>query len=337
MCTNAAIQSQEGHFYWARTMDFPMNFFDNNGVLKYFGKKEPIQFVTEKITPSYDFIGMGLGDGNLTVMDGINSEGLVGGLFYFEEFTTATESELAKKNKKPVAINEMVTYFLAQCRTIGDVAYLASQLAVIDKTTTGQPGSAPLHLTFMDTTGESVILEPDHNGEFTIHRNVTHTMTNSPTYDWHVTNLRNYVNLSGFTIDQLELGDLIIKDIESGSGLLGLPGDYTSPSRFIKITLLTHLMDQPEDKTALKDLYRVFNSVIIPKGIEKNTPTISDYTSYWIGYNIEKREFIMSQEGSLSFSCDNLDSIRKHFKGKTGELPFTSEETFKTLTKHRAS
>ena len=59
-------------------------------------------------------------------------------------------------------------------------------------------------------------------------------ITNSPTYDWHLTNLRNYVNLSPVALPSRKIEDLDFSPIGAGSGMIGLPGDFTPPSRFVR-------------------------------------------------------------------------------------------------------
>lgn len=329
MCTGATISSNQGNYYWARTMDFAIDFFNSGGELLYFPKDVELSMKSGNIHSKYLFYGMGLPN-SYFLTDGINNAGLTGGCFYFEEATCASEESLIKKNKVPVVMDELVAIFLAQCATVEEVAFLASKLAVINESTKNKmldlEGILPLHQMFTDASGKSIILEAISNGELKIYENTTGTIANSPTYDWHLTNLRNYVNLSDYTKSLLELDNLKIKDIESGSGLHGLPGDYTSPSRYIKITLLSKMMTQPDDESALNDLYNVFCAVIIPKGIEKDSPTRSDYTAYWAGYDISKRELQLKPTATETFTKVSLDSLRAKFGSQVGSIKINLEE-----------
>ena len=56
-------------------------------------------------------------------------------------------------------------------------------------------------------------------------------MTNAPTYDWHMTNLSNYVNFQSTTSSPAKVGDVKVEAFGAGTGLLGIPGDFTPPSR----------------------------------------------------------------------------------------------------------
>uniref|UniRef100_UPI0025F86D9A linear amide C-N hydrolase n=1 Tax=uncultured Enterococcus sp. TaxID=167972 RepID=UPI0025F86D9A len=198
-------------------------------------------------------------------------------------------------------------------------------LAVIDQSTQNSmldlPGYLPLHQMFTDKNGDSIVIEALTNGELHVYEQTTDTIANSPTYDWHITNLRNYVNLSDYTKPQLQLGEFTIKDIESGSGLHGLPGDYTSPSRYLKITLLSKMMKQPHQEQALNELYTVFCSVIIPEGVEKDSPTQSDYTAYWSGYDLSQCELRVKPTKSNTFTKVTLQQLQERFGNQIATVP----------------
>jgi choloylglycine hydrolase len=111
-------------------------------------------------------------------------------------------------------------------------------------------------------------------------------MTNAPTYDWHMTNLANYLNLSPKDIDQIKLGDVTIPAFGSGAGMLGLPGDFTPPSRFVRAAMFSQAA--VANKTAEDTVFAAFhilNQFDIPKGsvinaaVGEPTPEITEWTS----------------------------------------------------------
>ena len=71
-------------------------------------------------------------------------------------------------------------------------------------------------------------------------------LTNSPEYPWHLVNLRNYVNLRPEPAASVELGGEKLTPVGSGSGLLGIPGDYTPPSRFVRAAFLLNNSRVPQ-------------------------------------------------------------------------------------------
>ena len=101
------------------------------------------------------------------------------------------------------------------------------------------------HLTIHDAHGDDLVVE-FLDGQTHFHDNKIGVLTNSPPYDWHLTNLRNYVGLSNVEAHPVNLMGLPVTPTGNGSGLLGMPGDVTPPSRFIRATMLTEVVDQGE-------------------------------------------------------------------------------------------
>ena len=99
-------------------------------------------------------------------------------------------------------------------------------------------------------------------------------VTNDPTYDWQTTNLRNYVNLQTTNYESVNLLGNPYNKLSNGTGGLGLPGDFTSPSRFIRAaymlnatltnTKFGNIITSPED--AVLRAFRVLNQFDIPEG-----------------------------------------------------------------------
>lgn len=128
----------------------------------------------------------------------------------------------------------------------------------------GNPITA--HYTFTDKIGNSVVLEPTNNGRFKVFDNTIGVMANYPTFDWHITNLSNYIQIQGFnTLNK----NTVITPISSGTGMLGLPGDYTSPLRFVSATYLRNFIGDISDEEAPVCLFILLNSVWVPKGVER--------------------------------------------------------------------
>ena len=75
------------------------------------------------------------------------------------------------------------------------------------------------------------------DGTLKVHDAPLGVMANAPTYDWHMTNLANCINLSVNDIESIKLGAQKISAFGAGGGLLGLPGDFTPPSRFVRAAI----------------------------------------------------------------------------------------------------
>ena len=111
-------------------------------------------------------------------------------------------------------------------------------------------------------------------------------MTNAPTYDWHMTNLSNYVNLSANDIDQTKVGGVTVPAFGAGTGLLGLPGDFTPPSRFVRAVVYSKAaVPNQTAEDAVFAAFHILNQFDIPKGSVMNsavgepTAEITEWTS----------------------------------------------------------
>ena len=91
----------------------------------------------------------------------------------------------------------------------------------------------PMHLMVADQTGKAIVVEY-LKGELRVFNNPS-SSDDAPSFDWHMTNLRNYVNLSAVPWPAKKIEGLDFSPLGAGSGLLGMPGDYTPPSRFVRV------------------------------------------------------------------------------------------------------
>ena len=93
-------------------------------------------------------------------------------------------------------------------------------------------------------------------------------MTNSPGYPWHRTNLLNYVGLRDLDYDEWELEDNRLSQCFSGSGMQGLPGDWSSPSRFVRLAMLKKFGVKGQDEAhGVANMMHLFLSAAFPNGM----------------------------------------------------------------------
>jgi choloylglycine hydrolase len=144
-------------------------------------------------------------------------------------------------------------------------------------------GVPPFHAIVHDASGDSAVIE-FLDGKAKIFDDPLGVITNSPTFDWHLTNLRNYVNLSATNVPPIAIGDIRLGQLGEGSGLLGLPGDYTPPSRFVRAVTFTQAADQPATaEAAVNVAFHILNSFDIVKGVARGKhdgQVVVDFTQY---------------------------------------------------------
>jgi choloylglycine hydrolase len=117
-----------------------------------------------------------------------------------------------------------------------------------------------------DRSGKALVIEP-LDRSLKIYDNPLGVLTNSPTFDWHMTNLRNYVNLTATNVPPLDLGGIKLAQFGQGSGMRGLPGDFTPPSRFVRAVAFSQSALPSDTATqAVLQAFHILNNFDIPFG-----------------------------------------------------------------------
>jgi choloylglycine hydrolase len=202
------------------------------------------------------------------------------GLFYFPGFAKYQEVK-ADDFGKALAPWELGSFLLGTCSDVKEGVAAAKSVrvgAVVQKDMGFVP---PVHFIVTDATGNSVVLEYI-GGELKVHANPLGVMSNSPTFDWHMTNLSNYVTMSVKNIEKIDLAGKEIKGLGQGSGMLGLPGDFTPPSRFVRaVAFSKSALPVEKAKDGVLQAFHILNQFDIPKGAARGIEhgkEVSDYT-----------------------------------------------------------
>ena len=129
-----------------------------------------------------------------------------------------------------ISDTEFVAWLLGNFETVEDVIAALSTVNVVATDARAEN----LHWRVADKYGRQIVIEYV-DGLPMVYENKLGVLTNAPGYPWHITNLNNYINLRPGTTEAHKFGDITLKPIEHGSNLLGLPGDFTPPSRFVRV------------------------------------------------------------------------------------------------------
>ena len=225
----------------------------------------------------YGFVGINAA-GLPYATDGMNEAGLtVGALFYpgFAEYQQAT----ADQQPKAISNVDIVNYLLGNFKTVEEVRRAMPNVRVLRSTDIekkfGMP--IPLHHIVTDASGAFIVIEYTH-GTLAIFDNKVGAMTNSPNYDWHLLNLRNYANLRPLGAPPRSIDGVSLAPFGAGSGMLGLPGDFTPPSRFIRAVAFVNTMQPVKDAAeAVAAAATMLNNFDIPKGLVREGAHPEDY------------------------------------------------------------
>ena len=290
-CSSMKLTSKTNNNYWFRTcdMDDTSNIWKAGSKVVSFKKGYEFKFSNnEKINSKYSILGISYGNPYERLLDGVNENGLVGGLLYYVEGTSIDNKDksINENNKIGVEGMEILTYILSQCKNVKEVIELASKIIVTNIIYGEYKIPATMHYTFLDNNGDSVILEADINGRFTIYEKTIGVFTNSPSYNEHLKNLswfiasslelnqgrvKEYSKKLTPPINKFELDNVIIEgNIESKTYMRSnvFPGSYISSDRFIRLATLKHLANcgrDFEDEEILLKGNELMSSVIVPR------------------------------------------------------------------------
>ncbi len=213
----------------------------------------------------YAFAGMAItGLESPVMVDGINEAGVMGGLLNYPGYAVYDQArDSAHMNIHP---GYLTGYLLSQCANVEEAASLVPSLNLTSERIFGH--EMQIHYIFSDNTGETIIIEPDAGG-LKVYRDTIGVMTNSPGYQWQHTNLCNYASVSNVLDSAHDFMDLKNQGISiSSGGGFGLPGDYSSPARFVRMAVMKHYAVQGEDEIdGVTRMFHQFSAVNIPEGI----------------------------------------------------------------------
>ncbi|WP_024615366.1 choloylglycine hydrolase family protein [Clostridium sp. Ade.TY] len=273
-CSSITWSTEDGKHLWGRNFDF--NHIANGSMITYVPKGKEYYGCgnileknideSTKLISKYAAVGTGslLMESTPVLYEGVNEKGLMGGQLYYRNY--ARYEDKAKEGTIGIQAPYVVTYLLTQCANIEEVIdALINKLTLVNVPMFGSIGT--IHWSFTDKTGETVIIEPDKTG-ITIYRNSMGVLTNSPSYSWHQLNLYNYFNIRDLDYDNLTIDGFTLEQCASGNGTLGLPGDFTSQSRFVRLAFLKKygVKGKTEEEGVTYGIH-LLNNVAMPLGI----------------------------------------------------------------------
>lgn len=233
-----------------------------------------------KFTAKYGYVGLAVEQKEF-VAEGLNEEGLSAGLFYFPNYGQY-EVYKAEYKSSSIADLQLVSWVLGNCKTVDEVMESLKQVHVVAI----DPRASTVHWRFADVSGRQVVLEIV-DGELHFFENNLGVLTNSPGFEWQLTNLNNYVNLYPGSAQPQSLGNVALRSFGAGSGFLGIPGDVTPTSRFVRAAFYqaTAPVQDNARQTVLQG-FQILNNFDIPLGIEfaegkvpVNIPSATQWTS----------------------------------------------------------
>jgi choloylglycine hydrolase len=204
---------------------------------------------------------------HLFPVSGINEQGLSFDLLYFPGLAKY-EAYNSRHASESMPYYLIADYLLGNFANVDEIKKSLPKVNVYTKALNHQGQSVvfPVHYIITDKQGESIAVEYSE-GKLNIYDDKTGILTNSPSYPWQTTNLKNFVNLSPYIPEPIVEGNITYSATGQGAGSLGLPGDYTPPSRFVKTAYLVRTSKQmPNAAKTVNLAQHILNNFDIPSG-----------------------------------------------------------------------
>jgi choloylglycine hydrolase len=242
MCTSFLLKSNDGGAVYGRSMEFGMP-LNSQLMISPRGYQYQGIGVDGKAgtglnwTSKYAVTGMNV-FGLPTLVDGMNEKGLVGGLLN-APFTAQYQDVSQADSAKSISSSQMLLFALTNFATVDEVKAGFKKMFVNRSTVAEYKNqTAPMRVPLHDAQGNSIVIEYI-KGELVITDNPTHVCTNDPVMSEQFNNIGQYTNLTNIEQNPMVINGTTYQSPSSGNGMRGLPGDYLSPSRFIRALFLS--------------------------------------------------------------------------------------------------
>ncbi len=295
-CTGISLRSADGAIVMARTIEWGSNELPSNLTIV------PRGYCQTSFTPTgvnglefkakYGYVGVSLVQDGL-IAEGLNEAGLSAGLFYFPNYGKYVDYD-PSQNASSLADLQFVAWVLSQFATVEEVKANIGKVRIISTDTTGNASATAIHWRIGDAGGKQIVVEFE-DGEVHIYDNTVGVITNAPDFKWHIQNLNNYVNLFPGAAQKQQLSGQTLSPFGAGTGFLGLPGDVTPPSRFVRAAF--YVATAPERKTSsetVNECFTILDNFNIPVGIEYprgQVPDVPSATQWTSVSDLTNKEF----------------------------------------------
>ncbi|MDD6244779.1 MAG: choloylglycine hydrolase [bacterium] len=275
MCTAATYKTKD--FYFGRTLDYEYSYKEEVTITP---RNYEFKFRNvNNLTSHYAIIGMAfISDNYPLYYDAVNEKGLAIAGLNFVGNAYYNERQLNKEN---IAQFELIPYLLGSCSSVKEVKKLLEKINITNEPFSEELPLAQLHWIISDKE-DCITLESVKEG-LKIYDNPVGVLTNNPTFDKQLFNLNNYSGLSPKNKENTFNNKLNFDTYSRGLGALGLPGDLSSMSRFVRVAFVKmNSLSEENEIASVSQFFHILNSVDQQRGccdLGNNKFEITIYTS----------------------------------------------------------
>jgi choloylglycine hydrolase len=275
MCTAATYKTKD--FYFGRTLDYEFSYGEGVTIT-------PRNFTfnfrnVESKKSHYAIIGMAYVQDNYPLYyDAVNEKGLAMAGLNFVGNAHYREKDDGKDN---ICQFEFIPWILSQCSSVKEAKSLLSKINITNQPFSDQLPVSQLHWIIADSNG--AITVESVKGGINVYDNPVGVLTNNPPFDQQMFSLNNYRHLSPKSPQNTFSKDLNLQLYSRGMGAIGLPGDLSSQSRFIRVAYTKmNSLSKDDEKSSVSQFFHILASVYQQRGccdLGDNKFEITIYTS----------------------------------------------------------
>ena len=308
MCTSLTLLTHD--HYFGRNLDLEYAYKETVTVTP---RNFPLTFRhAPTLSSHYAMIGMAFVSDNYPLYyDATNEKGLSIAGLNFPRNAAYHKPQEGKHNITPF---ELIPWLLGQCSTVAEALTLLRETNLTDEPFSEDLPLSPLHFMISDRS-ESLTVEPMSDG-LKLYPNPLGILTNNPPFPLQMFYLNNYMHLSPHTPKNFFSTDFPLEIYSNGMGALGMPGDWSSQSRFVKTAFLKlNSVCGSSEKESVSQFFHLLGAVEHPRGCVVMDNGLCEITLYSSCCNTDRgiyyyRTYQNSGVSSVDLHRENLDDRR---------------------------
>ena len=306
MCT--AVTYQNGDHYFGRTLDYDISYSEQ---VVFTPRKFPLPFRSMGVQKAhYAILGMAcVQEGYPLYFDGFNEKGLaMAGL----NFVGSAHYKEPMPDRENVASFEFIPWILSQCASVQEAKQRIERINLTNIPFSDQLPPAGLHWILADRN-EAITVESVEEG-IRVYPNPVGVLTNEPPFDEQLFQLNNYMHLSSRQPRNLFSEKLDLRPYSRGMGALGLPGDLSSQSRFVRAAFVKmNSVSGKSEAESVSQFFHILGSVDQVRGCCEVEPGKFEITMYTSCCNTDKGIYYYTTYSNRQISAVNMQ--RKSLDG----------------------
>ena len=318
MCTAATYKTND--FYFGRTLDYEMSYGEEIVITP---RNYRFDFrKTETLENHYAIIGMAhVSEGYPLYYDAMNEKGLCMAGLNFVGNAHYSEAEEGKDN---ISQFEFIPWILSRCASVQEAVGLLNRINLINIPFSNKMPLAELHWLISDKN-KSITVEAVKEG-INVYDNPAGVLTNNPTFPEQMFNLNNYINLSPKEPENKFSDKINLKTYSRGMGAIGLPGDLSSQSRFVRVAFTKlNSVSGSSEKESVNQFFHILGSVEQKRGCCDLGNGKYEITIYTSCCNADKGIYYYTTYENRRIS--GIDMHRENLNGKyLIEYPLVTED-----------